>query len=915
MGSETASAIEFYLRFSITAEGLKPAPKIIIAGAPASGKGTQCEIIKERYNVVHPSTGDMLRAAVKAGSEVGMKAKAQMEAGELVSDEVIIGVVNERLAQEDWLLDGFPRTRAQADAQAVAGITCDSFVFLKVPDEILVERVVGRRTDPETGKIYHLKFSPPPTKEVEERLTHRADDIEEKVKVRLKAFHENVNSIASCYTEVMFEGVESAEAKYIERAVASGDFTGMDAINELLTSELRQMVEDAKSKGGGGQTAEELKNSLTEAINGFDDLQLGIYNNNFSGNLPPNLDNLSKLTELQLGNNLFTGSLPTSLANLENLTSFHIMGNNFSHNSLPAAFEEMQKQIGNIFSTDWNKNELYLNRANEAIASIKDLQVRAKDYVYDKFGNEVQLADPLFAFQDGTKEHTLIKPRFGPTKGYQCALAKEKEGIAKSGDDWIGLRDLNRVTFEFEDPLILTLVYQALLKKYTVSGLKNKFEWIYTETYEQPPDIHMNLDLSDVESRKPTFQNTMKPVIAASIAAILFAQSALAQDPATGWMAYAVGDISSTGAERITRLEMTWTVGAEPTKSSAFFSPWFGMDPVDNLNLIQPVNPWSGSRFGGGSWSAYTEYYQWSPTHNSNSASFSVKSGDTLKGSLVYDESSDSYTLTQTCVETGDESSQVVKAQNGKKYTVPYVVYEKTFPCADYPADEIVTFRDIVIECDGVECTQDVAWSEMIKDDNCNMAAHVSDNNTEISITWDTTLKSKYDAFTRQELFDMNMHGNWALAMDLDENLLALDGVRLPTPIHPIKCTADLALIAEDVVNGKAAVTKIEEDCDKSRSAECIADLTSFMSVVDTSLGHATTALSDCMDGSGSDCEVEMESVVNTLETVSGELEQVLVDCPSKDIKDCVKDVVASGKTIFAVIGDAVDAFKACKSA
>lgn len=134
-------------------------------------------------------------------------------------------------------------------------------------------------------------------------------------------------------------------------------------------------------------------------------------------------------------------------------------------------------------------------------SSIEDLCdtycIESSDYVYDKFGNEVQLADPLFALQDGTKEHTLIKPRFGPTKGYQRALAKEKEGIAKSGDDWIGLRDLNRVMFEFEDPLMLTLVYQALLKKYTVSGLKNKFEWIYTETYEQPPDIHMNLDLSD----------------------------------------------------------------------------------------------------------------------------------------------------------------------------------------------------------------------------------------------------------------------------------------------------------------------------------------------------------------------------------------------------------------------------------
>ncbi|GMH51116.1 hypothetical protein TrST_g8593 [Triparma strigata] len=397
-------------------------------------------------------------------------------------------------------------------------------------------------------------------------------------------------------------------------------------------------------------------------------------------------------------------------------------------------------------------------------------------------------------------------------------------------------------------------------------------------------------------------------------AAMLTSQSAFAQDPATGWMAYAVGDISSTGAERITRLEMTWTVGAEPTKSSAFFSPWFGMDPEDNLNLIQPVNPWSGSRFGGGSWSAYTEYYQWSPTHNSNSASFNVESGNTLKGSLVYDASSDSYTLTQTCVETGDSSSQVVKAQNGKKYTLPYVVYEKTFPCADYPADEIVTFRDIVMECDGVDCTQDVVWSAKIKDDNCNMAAHISDDNSEISITWDTTLESKYDVFSRQELFDMNYHGNWALAMDLDENLLALDGVRLPTPVHPIKCTADLALIAEDVKSGKDAVTKIEADCDKTRSSDCVADLTAFMGVVDTSLGHATTALSDCTDGTDSDCNVDLNTVVATLETASTDLEQALVDCPSKDIKDCVKDVVNTGKTIFSVIGDAVEAVKACKA-
>ena len=136
-------------------------------------------------------------------------------------------------------------------------------------------------------------------------------------------------------------------------------------------------------------------------------------------------------------------------------------------------------------------------------------------------------------------------------------------------------------------------------------------------------------------------------------------------------MAYAVGNITSTGAERITRMEMTWTVGAAPPRSGSFFSPWFGMDPSDNLNLIQPVNPWAGSRFRDGSWGAYTEYYQWSPTHNSNSDNFAVNSGDTLKGSLVYDESSDSYTLTQSCVESGATSTQVVACQSGKKYNLP----------------------------------------------------------------------------------------------------------------------------------------------------------------------------------------------------------------------------------------------------
>ena len=130
-----------------------------------------------------------------------------MDAGKLVTDEIIIGVVQERLSQADcmqkgWLLDGFPRTRAQADALAASGVQADIFVFLDVPDEILVERVVGRRTDPETGKIYHMTFSPPENDEVAARLTQRDDDTEEKVKVRLEGFHSNIAAIIDCYHTV-----------------------------------------------------------------------------------------------------------------------------------------------------------------------------------------------------------------------------------------------------------------------------------------------------------------------------------------------------------------------------------------------------------------------------------------------------------------------------------------------------------------------------------------------------------------------------------------------------------------------------------------------------------------------------------------------------------------------------------------
>jgi len=185
-------------------------PRIIIAGAPASGKGTQCKLLVEAMGVVHLSTGDMLRAAVQEGTEIGKLAQGYMESGQLVPDEVIIGIVKERLQQADcqtqgWLLDGFPRTRAQADALADAGIEADIFLLLQVPDEELITRVVGRRLDPETGEIYHLKYAPPPSEEIAARLTQRADDTEEKARVRLDAYYSNIAAIEDSYKDVLQE--------------------------------------------------------------------------------------------------------------------------------------------------------------------------------------------------------------------------------------------------------------------------------------------------------------------------------------------------------------------------------------------------------------------------------------------------------------------------------------------------------------------------------------------------------------------------------------------------------------------------------------------------------------------------------------------------------------------------------------
>ncbi|KAE8666532.1 Adenylate kinase 2 [Hibiscus syriacus] len=159
--------------------------KVIISGAPASGKVTQCELVTQKYGLVHISVGDLLRAEIASSSENGKLAKEYMEKGQLVPNEIVVMMVKERLLQPDfqqrgWLLDGYRRSSSQAAALEDYGIRPDVFILLDVSEDILVERVIGRRLDPITGKIYHLKYLLPENDEIASRLTQRFDDTEEK---------------------------------------------------------------------------------------------------------------------------------------------------------------------------------------------------------------------------------------------------------------------------------------------------------------------------------------------------------------------------------------------------------------------------------------------------------------------------------------------------------------------------------------------------------------------------------------------------------------------------------------------------------------------------------------------------------------------------------------------------------------
>jgi len=183
--------------------------RLILLGAPGAGKGTQANFIKEKYNIPQISTGDMLRAAIKEGTELGLAAKKVMDAGQLVSDDIIIGLVKDRLKAADcangYLFDGFPRTTAQADAMKDAGVTIDYVLEIAVPDDQIVERMSGRRSHPASGRVYHVKFNPPKVEGKDdvtgEDLVQRDDDKEETVKKRLDVYHNQTEVLLGYYGE------------------------------------------------------------------------------------------------------------------------------------------------------------------------------------------------------------------------------------------------------------------------------------------------------------------------------------------------------------------------------------------------------------------------------------------------------------------------------------------------------------------------------------------------------------------------------------------------------------------------------------------------------------------------------------------------------------------------------------------
>ena len=203
--------------------------RLILLGAPGAGKGTQAQFITEKYGIPQISTGDMLRAAVKAQTELGLKAKSVMDAGGLVSDDIIIGLVKERIRQADcangFLFDGFPRTIPQAESMVDAGVDLDHVVEIAVADEAIVARLSGRRVHPGSGRVYHVQYNPPRREglddETGEPLVQRDDDSEETVRKRLAIYHAQTSPLVNFYSSMTgprapachrIEGVGTVEA-------------------------------------------------------------------------------------------------------------------------------------------------------------------------------------------------------------------------------------------------------------------------------------------------------------------------------------------------------------------------------------------------------------------------------------------------------------------------------------------------------------------------------------------------------------------------------------------------------------------------------------------------------------------------------------------------------------------------------
>ena len=218
--------------------------RLILLGPPGAGKGTQARYICERHQIPQISTGDMLRAAVAAGSDLGLRAKAAMDGGQLVADDVIIGLVKERIVEPDcrngFLFDGFPRTLAQAGALRDAGVTIDAVVEIVVPDDDIVERMSGRRSHPGSGRVYHVVFNPPKVEDRDdvtgEPLVQRDDDREDTVRKRLETYHAQTEVLSSFYGALAEQRAEDAP-----RLIKVDGTQSIEGVKESIAAELEKL--------------------------------------------------------------------------------------------------------------------------------------------------------------------------------------------------------------------------------------------------------------------------------------------------------------------------------------------------------------------------------------------------------------------------------------------------------------------------------------------------------------------------------------------------------------------------------------------------------------------------------------------------------------------------------------------------